>query len=45
MFKNPTDTAKWENFNYRAGYNLEKAREWRDSAKDHMGKHPYGAGW
>jgi|SRR6516225_5603392 putative FmdB family regulatory protein len=43
-FTNPKDTSKWDNFSYRAGYNMEKAQNERRAAEDasHMGQSPYG---
>jgi putative FmdB family regulatory protein len=32
-FANPKDTSKFESFNYRAGYNMEKAKEERRKAE------------
>lgn len=42
-FDKPKESSKWENFSYRAGYNMEKAKEDRRNAetKSHMGKDPY----
>jgi DNA-directed RNA polymerase subunit RPC12/RpoP len=42
-FSNPTDTSKFDNFSYRAGYNLEAAQDLRKSAEEvsHMGTDPY----
>lgn len=42
-FTNPQDTSKFDNFSYRAGYNLEKAQNERRAAEDqsHMGSAPY----
>lgn len=44
-FSNPQDTSKWDNFSYRAGYNLESAQDLRREAEasSHMGKDPYNA--
>jgi len=45
-FSNPKDTSKFDNFSYRAGYNLEAAQDLRQSAEDasHMGAAPYADG-
>lgn len=42
-FTNPTDTSKFDNFSYRAGYNLDKAQSERRAAEaaSHMGTAPY----
>ena len=42
-FTNPTDTSKMDSFSYRAGMNMEKAKEERRVAqkRDHMGLNPY----
>ena len=42
-FDNPKESSKWENFSYRAGYNMEKAKADRRNAaaKSHMGPNPY----
>lgn len=42
-FTNPKDTSKFDNFSYRAGYNLEKAQDERRAAEaaSHMGTEPY----
>lgn len=42
-FTNPKDTSKFDNFGYRAGYNLEKAQELRRDAEQasHVGSTPY----
>ena len=42
-FSNPKDTSKWDNFSYRAGYNMEKAQNERRAAQEasHMGGRPY----
>jgi len=42
-FTNPTDTSKFDNFEYRAGYNLEKAQNERRAAEQasHVGSEPY----
>jgi DNA-directed RNA polymerase subunit RPC12/RpoP len=44
-FTNPKDTSKFDNFSYRAGYNLEKAQDLRRAAESesHMGSDPYHA--
>lgn len=42
VFKNPSDTSKWDSFSYRAGYNAEKAKAERRAAEaQHKGKNPY----
>jgi putative FmdB family regulatory protein len=42
-FTNPRDTSKFDNFGYRAGYNLEQAQELRRNAEaaSHVGARPY----
>lgn len=42
-FADPTNTSKFDNFSYRAGHNMEKAKTERRNAesKSHMGKNPY----
>lgn len=42
-FTNPKDTSKFDNFGYRAGYNLEQAQDLRRKAEEasHMGNSPY----
>ncbi len=42
-FAQPKDTSKFDNFNYRAGYNLEQATDLRRKAEaaSHMGTAPY----
>ncbi len=42
-FTNPKDTSKFDNFSYRAGYNMEQAQNLRRDAEkaSHMGKTPY----
>ena len=42
-FTNPKDTSKFDNFGYRAGYNLEQAQNLRRKAEEasHMGTVPY----
>lgn len=42
-FAQPKDTSKFDNFNYRAGYNLEQAQNLRRDAQasSHMGTDPY----
>jgi putative FmdB family regulatory protein len=42
-FTNPKDTSKFDNFSYRAGYNLDKAQDERRAAESasHMGAAPY----
>ena len=45
-FADPKDTSKWDNFSYRAGYNLEAAQDLRTAAEatSHMGTEPYSDG-
>jgi DNA-directed RNA polymerase subunit RPC12/RpoP len=42
-FGNPKESSKWDNFGYRAGYNMEGAKNDRRkaAAKSHMGIDPY----
>jgi putative FmdB family regulatory protein len=42
-FADPTDTSKMDSFEYRAGFNMEKAKAVRRNAQqhDHMGVNPY----
>ncbi len=42
-FAQPKESSKWDNFGYRAGYNLEKAKGDRRKAQDlsHVGSNPY----
>ncbi len=42
-FGNPKESSKWDNFSYRAGFNMEKAKGDRREAakKSHMGTDPY----
>ncbi len=42
-FTNPKDTSKFDNFDYRAGYNLEQAQNLRREAEkaSHVGSKPY----
>lgn len=42
-FAQPEGTSKWDSFEYRAGYNLEKAQNERREAekKSHMGSNPH----
>lgn len=42
-FTNPKESSKWDNFSYRAGYNMETAQSDRRKAasKSHMGTNPY----
>ena len=42
-FTNPTDTSKFDNFGYRAGYNLEQAQNLRRKAEEasNVGTKPY----
>ncbi|NIQ16892.1 MAG: hypothetical protein GTO02_21665 [Candidatus Dadabacteria bacterium] len=42
-FSNPKESSKWDNFGYRAGHNMEKAKSERREAeaKSHMGSNPY----
>lgn len=44
-FTNPKDTSKFDNFGYRAGYNLEQAQDLRRKAEEasHMGNAPYNS--
>ena len=44
-FGNPKESSKWDNFSYRAGHNMEKAKTERREAegKSHMGKNPYNS--
>jgi putative FmdB family regulatory protein len=44
-FTNPKDTSKFDNFGYRAGYNLEQAQNLRREAESasHMGSMPYNS--
>lgn len=44
-FGNPKESSKWDNFSYRAGFNMEKAKgERREAAKkSHMGSDPYNS--
>lgn len=44
-FDKPKESSKWESFSYRAGYNMEKAKEDRRNAaaKSHMGPNPYNS--
>lgn len=37
-FGNPKDTSKWDSFDYRAGYNMEKAKGERRAAEEALGK-------
>jgi hypothetical protein len=41
-FAQPWESSKWESFGYRAGYNMEKAKEQRRQAEkaSHMGENP-----
>lgn len=43
IFSNPRGTSKQDSFTYRAGYNMEQAKETRRIAeeKSHMGTQPY----
>lgn len=42
VFTNPKDTSKWDNFGYRAGFNMEKAKkERRDAEAFSKGEGPY----
>jgi DNA-directed RNA polymerase subunit RPC12/RpoP len=45
-FSTPQDTSKWDNFSYRAGYNLDSAQDLRKQAEvaSHMGREPYADG-
>lgn len=42
-FDKPKESSKWDNFEYRAGYNMESAKADRRAAeaKSHMGSNPY----
>ncbi len=42
-FGNPKESSKWDNFEYRAGFNMEKAKGDRRNAagKSHMGTDPF----
>jgi len=42
-FDNPKESSKWDNFGYRAGYNMNKAQDERRAAQkaSHMGMNPY----
>lgn len=42
-FDIPQESSKWDNFEYRAEYNLEKAQKERRNAEmlSHMGEKPY----
>lgn len=42
-FNQPQDTSKFDNFSYRAGYNMDQAQELRRKAESasHMGSEPY----
>ena len=42
-FTNPCESSKWDNFTYRAGHNLEKAKKDRRKAEEqsHVGLTPY----
>ncbi len=42
-FGNPKESSKWDNFGYRAGHNMEKAKSERREAEkySHMGANPY----
>lgn len=44
-FSNPKESSKWDNFGYRAGHNMEKAKSDRRAAesKSHMGSNPYNS--
>lgn len=44
-FANPKDTSKFDNFGYRAGYNLEQAQNLRREAEkaSHVGETPYNS--
>src|ERR1700735_931821 len=42
VFSNPKDTSKWDNFSYRAGFNMETAKAERRAAEAATGqKNPY----
>lgn len=42
-FSNPKESSKWDSFDYRAGYLLDKAKAERRTAEEqsHMGQQPY----
>lgn len=42
-FVDPRSTSKWDSFEYRAGWNMEKAKAERRAAeeKSHVGSNPY----
>ena len=42
-FGNPKESSKWDNFSYRAGFNMDKAQGERRTAQklSHMGTNPY----
>ena len=40
-FTNPKDTSLWDNFGYRAGFNLEKAKQERRDAEAAQKGNPY----
>ena len=44
-FSNPKESSKWDNFEYRAGFNMEGAKACRREAeaKSHMGANPYNS--
>ncbi len=44
-FADPRDTSKFDNFSYRAGWNMNKAKGERRAAesKSHMGTNPYSS--
>ena len=44
IFSNPKESSKWDNFGYRAGFNMDKAKSDRRAAegKSHMGSNPFG---
>ena len=42
IFTDPRDTSKWDNFGYRAGFNMEKAKqERRDAEQASRQPNPY----
>jgi putative FmdB family regulatory protein len=42
MFSDPRGTSKWDNFEYRAGFNMEKAKKERQAAEEKVGgRNPY----
>lgn len=41
IFDKPQETSKWDNFGYRAGYNMEKAKKERAAAEEKAKYKPY----